>query len=84
MTGRSQIRWGRPVIIYEGVLMRDFIRERATEIADLPHEFAGVENAGACLTCRAALGDPRHVAWERAELASRERAQEEVKREFGS
>lgn len=64
--------------------MRDFIRETATQVADLPHEFDGVQNAGACLTCRAALGDPRHVAWERAELASRERAREELQREFGS
>jgi hypothetical protein len=62
--------------------MARFQRETATNEADLPHEFAGYQQV--CDTCMMLPADARHKAWERQELAERERAGLELKREIGS
>ena len=70
---------------------REFARglqvETATYQQDLPHEFAS-EGAGSqvCSVCTSASSDARHVSWERAHLAERERAAADdrgIQREFG-
>lgn len=40
-------------------------REKATQLADLPHEFSG-QLAERCAICDQPAFEPRHVAWERA------------------
>jgi hypothetical protein len=42
-------------------------REKATELADLPHRFEG--DGEHCSLCSSELLDVRHVAWEKAALA---------------
>ncbi len=60
-----------------------FKRETATRATDLPHEFAGA--AQLCDACGTESKDPRHQAWEKQDLAERERASHEVfPRETGS
>lgn len=41
-------------------------REKATDIADLPHQFEGEAVNDECPLCLGTALDPRHVAWERA------------------
>ncbi len=58
-----------------------FRRETATSEADLPHEFIGEQ---VCQVCTQPAADARHQAWERQELAERERAGHDFRREVGS
>ena len=44
----------------------EMFREKATQLADLPHRFEGTTTH--CLLCAAGLLDARHVAWEKAAL----------------
>ncbi len=60
-------------------------RETATHLADLPHEFEAHPATRTCDVCQSDPGDPRHVAFERARLADRERASADgFSREIGS
>lgn len=63
-----------------------FQRETATHASALPHEFEVAEDlaASVCEVCQGSPHDPRHRAWERQQLAERERAQMHVEREIGS
>lgn len=61
-----------------------FRRETATKEADLPHEFAEAELVPVCAVCTLPADEARHLAWERQELAERERASQDVAREIGS
>lgn len=60
-----------------------FTRETATEIAALPHRFDS-QDPRDCQVCHTPVEDLRHLAWERQQLADRERAAAEIKREIGS
>lgn len=42
------------------------LRERATELADLPHQFEAHAGVTICSICAQHALDARHVAWERA------------------
>jgi hypothetical protein len=69
--------------------MSMYPRENATHIEDLPHEFVQdwKGNPMTCSECTAGPKDPRHMAWEAAALAERERAHDEsttFARETGS
>lgn len=60
-----------------------FRRETATEQAALPHQMQP-QTTQICEVCQAGPNDLRHAAWERQQLADRERAQQELRREIGS
>lgn len=47
-------------------------REKATDIADLPHQFEAGQR-GRCNLCLMPALDARHVAWEKASLLKMER-----------
>jgi hypothetical protein len=67
--------------------MTKFERETATHEADLPHQFVLQEEAMVaklCQICAMTPRDARHVAWEQQEMADRERAGVEFRREMGS
>lgn len=55
--------------------------EKATDYADLPHQFGGQTRADECSVCYGPEIDPRHVAWERAMMAHPSRAV--LRREYG-
>lgn len=64
-----------------------FTPETATHEEDLPHRFQeSVGSAFACEVCGCASDEPRHAAWEKAQLVERERAAGTggFTREFGS
>jgi hypothetical protein len=61
-----------------------FRRETATAEADLPHEFAETEQTPVCAICSQPSDEVRHLAWERQEVAERERASQALNREIGS
>lgn len=60
--------------------------ETATYQQDLPHKFAEDPGSQVCTLCTTAADDARHVSWEQAHLAERERAKvqdRQIPREFG-
>lgn len=64
--------------------MKNFPRETATELADLPHQLEGHAADGHCELCTEGPGDPRHVAWERAQIAEKASWASPFQRETGS
>lgn len=57
-------------------------RETATELKDLPHAFAGLDDSVPCRVCAGARADEKHEQWQRVESASRETAADNKTSDF--
>lgn len=57
-------------------------RETATELKDLPHAFAGLDDATGCRVCSQTRADAKHEQWQKMESASRETAAQKNAADF--